>query len=111
LRRKAGTARILAVLEPRSNTMKLGVHKDQLASSLKAADQSWFFTPPDLGWDMKEQVSALGARARFADKVEDLARSVAAEARPDDHILIMSNGGFGGLHDKLLQLLKQKGAA
>ena len=111
LRARVGAARILAVLEPRSNTMKLGVHKDQLASSLKAADQSWFFTPPDLGWDMKEQVSALGARARFADKVEDLARSVAAEARPDDHILIMSNGGFGGLHDKLLQLLQQKGAA
>ncbi len=111
LRARVGAARILAVLEPRSNTMKLGVHNDQLASSLKAADQSWFFTPPDLGWDMKEQVIALGGRARFADKVEELARQVAAEARPDDHVLIMSNGGFGGLHDKLLQLLKQKGAA
>ena len=111
LRARVGAARILAVLEPRSNTMKLGVHKDQLASSLKAADQSWFFTPPDLGWDMKAQVSALGARARFVDKVEELARQVAAEARPDDHVLIMSNGGFGGLHDKLLQLLTQKGAA
>ena len=111
LRERVGAARILAVLEPRSNTMKLGVHKDQLASSLKAADQSWFFTPPDLGWDMKGQVSAMGDRARFADKVEDLARQVAADARRGDHVLIMSNGGFGGLHEKLLQLLRQKGAS
>ncbi len=111
LRARVGGARILAVLEPRSNTMKLGVHKDQLATALQAADQSWFFNPQDLGWNLPAQVTALGSRARFADKVEDLAQRVAAEARAGDHVLIMSNGGFGGLHEKLLQLLKLKGAA
>jgi UDP-N-acetylmuramate: L-alanyl-gamma-D-glutamyl-meso-diaminopimelate ligase len=102
LRRRVGRARILAVLEPRSATMKLGVHKDTLARSLDGADRVWFYSPPDLGWDVAAAVAPLGARAATLGDVDALARAVASEARDGDHVLVMSNGGFGGLHGKLL---------
>ncbi|MBS0612481.1 MAG: UDP-N-acetylmuramate:L-alanyl-gamma-D-glutamyl-meso-diaminopimelate ligase [Proteobacteria bacterium] len=108
LRARVGAARILAVLEPRSNTMKLGVHKDQLADALAAADAAWFYAPPNLGWDLPAQVAKLGARAHFGADVPGLAADVAQAARNGDHVLIMSNGGFGGLHDVLLQLLRKR---
>jgi UDP-N-acetylmuramate: L-alanyl-gamma-D-glutamyl-meso-diaminopimelate ligase len=111
LRRRVGAARILAVLEPRSATMKLGVHKDTLAGSLAAADRVWFYQPPDLGWNLAESIAPLGARARTAADVDALAAAVAAEARAGDHVLVMSNGGFGGLHGKLLAELARTGAA
>ena len=106
LRARVGHARIIAVLEPRSNTMKMGVHRDQLAPSLSTADLAWFFRPPDLGWDLEGAVASMGERARFSDSVESLAAGLAAQARPGDHILIMSNGGFGGLQEKLLAALR-----
>ena len=106
LRAQVGPARILAVLEPRSNTMKLGVHKDQLADSLAAADAAWFYNPPGLGWDLPSQVTKMGDKARFGSDVTQLAGDVAAAARAGDHVLVMSNGGFGGLHEKLLELLR-----
>jgi UDP-N-acetylmuramate: L-alanyl-gamma-D-glutamyl-meso-diaminopimelate ligase len=99
-------ARIIAVLEPRSNTMKLGVHREQLAPALALADRAWFLNSPDLGWDLPSAVAALGERASFAADVDSLVRGLAAESRPGDHILVMSNGGFGGLHDKLLGALR-----
>jgi UDP-N-acetylmuramate: L-alanyl-gamma-D-glutamyl-meso-diaminopimelate ligase len=105
LRAHVGAAPIVAILELRSNTMKLGALKDQLAASLAAADRCWFYTPPDLGWDLPAAVASLGARAQFAPTVEGLAAGIVAQARPGDHLLVMSNGGFGGLHEKLLQLL------
>ena len=108
LRARVGAARIVAVVEPRSNTMRLGVHRDQLARSLAAADQSWFFDPPDLGWDLPAAVSALGGKARFAGTVDALAAELADQARAGDHVLIMSNGGFGGIHDKLLGALRSR---
>ena len=108
LRARVGAQRILAVLEPRSNTMKLGVHRDQLAPSLKVADKSWFFAPEGLGWDLKGAVSGLGDRVSLAGTVDELLQELAAAARPGDHILIMSNGGFGGLHDKLLAALRAR---
>jgi len=111
LRSRVGAARIIAVLEPRSNTMKLGVHRDQLGQSLQKADAVWFFQPKDLGWDIREQVATLGARAQFSDQVDALAAGVAAAAHAGDHVLIMSNGGFGGLHEKLLTLLRQRAAS
>jgi UDP-N-acetylmuramate: L-alanyl-gamma-D-glutamyl-meso-diaminopimelate ligase len=110
LRTRVGNARIIAVLEARSNTMKMGVHKDQLAPSLATADLAWFFRPPDLGWDLQGAVASMGERARFAADVDGLASALAAEARGGDHILIMSNGGFGGLHEKLLAALKARPA-
>jgi UDP-N-acetylmuramate: L-alanyl-gamma-D-glutamyl-meso-diaminopimelate ligase len=108
LRARVGAQRILAVLEPRSNTMKLGVHRDQLAPSLNEADKSWFFAPKDLGWDLQSAVSGMADRVSLADSVDELVRDLATEARPGDHVLIMSNGGFGGLHDKLLAALRAR---
>ncbi len=111
LRRKVGGARILAVLEPRSNTMKLGVHRDTLAPSLAGADATWLYAPPDLGWDAGAVVAALGSRARLAGDIDALVRDLVAAARPGDQILVMSNGGFGGLHGKLLAALQTSAAA
>jgi UDP-N-acetylmuramate: L-alanyl-gamma-D-glutamyl-meso-diaminopimelate ligase len=108
LRARVGAQRILAVLEPRSNTMKLGVHRDQLAPSLKEADKSWFFAPRDLGWDLKGAVSSMGDRISLVPTIDELVHELRAEARPGDHVLIMSNGGFGGLHDKLLAALRAR---
>ncbi len=108
LRARAGAARIVAVLEPRSNTMKLGVHRELLAPSLAQADRSWFLTAPDLGWDLPAALASLGARAGFAASVDALVQALADDSRPGDHVLVMSNGGFGGLHDKLLATLRQR---
>lgn len=107
LRRRVGKARIIAVLEPRSNTMRMGVHQDTLAPSLMGADEVWLYTPADLGWDAKPVISALGARGRSSSSVASLATELAKSARPGDHVLIMSNGGFEGLHGKLLAELQK----
>ena len=108
LRTRVGSARIVAVLEPRSNTMKLGVHREQLAPALRSADRAWFLNPPDLGWDLPGAVAALDERAGFAANVESLVKELVEDSRPGDHILVMSNGGFGGLHDKLLAALRAR---
>ncbi|MFA7240359.1 MAG: UDP-N-acetylmuramate:L-alanyl-gamma-D-glutamyl-meso-diaminopimelate ligase [Sulfuricellaceae bacterium] len=104
LRNKVGGARILAVLEPRSNTMKLGVMKDALPGSLKDADRV-FCHSANLGWDAAAALSPLGDKASTHDDLAQLVGAIAAAARPGDHILIMSNGGFGGIHEKLLKAL------
>ena len=108
LRARVGDARIVAVLEPRSNTMKLGVHREQMAPALALADRAWFLTSPDLGWDLPSAVAALGARASFAASVDELVKGLTDDSRPGDHVLVMSNGGFGGLHDKLLAALRAR---
>jgi UDP-N-acetylmuramate: L-alanyl-gamma-D-glutamyl-meso-diaminopimelate ligase len=108
LRARVAGARIVAVFEPRSNTMKLGVHREQMAPALALADRAWFLNSPDLGWDLPSAVAALGARASFAASVDDLVKGLADDSRPGDHILVMSNGGFGGLHDKLLAALRAR---
>jgi UDP-N-acetylmuramate: L-alanyl-gamma-D-glutamyl-meso-diaminopimelate ligase len=109
LRRKVGgAARIIAVLEPRSNTMKLGVHRDTLAPSLADADETWLYAPPDLGWDAAAVVRSLGARGHLAADIDGLVRELVASARAGDHILVMSNGGFGGLHGKLVAALQAR---
>ena len=100
LRGKVGGARILAVLEPRSNTMKLGVMKDALPGSLKDADQVFCYTA-NLGWDAAAALAPLGDQAQTFDDLDDLVAAVTAVARPGDHVLVMSNGGFGGVHEKL----------
>jgi UDP-N-acetylmuramate: L-alanyl-gamma-D-glutamyl-meso-diaminopimelate ligase len=108
LRARVGAQRILAVLEPRSNTMKLGVHREQLAPSLDIADKSWFFAPKDLGWDLKGAVSSMGDRVSLSGSIDELLQDLVREARSGDHVLIMSNGGFGALHDKLLAALRAR---
>jgi UDP-N-acetylmuramate: L-alanyl-gamma-D-glutamyl-meso-diaminopimelate ligase len=108
LRARVAGARIVAVLEPRSNTMKLGVHREQLAPALELADRTWFLNSADLGWDLPSAVAALGARASFAPDVDALVKGLAEDSRPGDQVLVMSNGGFGGLHDKLLAALRAR---
>jgi UDP-N-acetylmuramate: L-alanyl-gamma-D-glutamyl-meso-diaminopimelate ligase len=104
LRHRVGGARILAVLEPRSNTMKLGVMKAQLPGSLHDADRVFCYAG-GLGWDAAEALAPLGDRAATFTDLGALVEAVASEARPGDHILVMSNGGFGGVHGKLLERL------
>jgi UDP-N-acetylmuramate: L-alanyl-gamma-D-glutamyl-meso-diaminopimelate ligase len=106
LRRRVGKQRIIAVLEPRSNTMRMGVHADTLGASLSAADEVWLYAPADLGWDAAATVADLGARAHVAGDHEVLLAGLKHSLRAGDHVLIMSNGGFGGLHTRLLQALK-----
>jgi UDP-N-acetylmuramate: L-alanyl-gamma-D-glutamyl-meso-diaminopimelate ligase len=104
LRKKVGAARIVAVLEPRSNTMKLGAMKDALPGSLAAADRVFCYAA-NLGWDVAEALAPLGAKATVCDDLDALVAGIAAEARAGDHVLVMSNGGFGGIHGKLLARL------
>ena len=104
LRRKVGNARILAVLEPRSNTMKLGVMKDALPGSLKDTDLVFCYAG-NLGWDARGALAPLGDKAVVKDDLSELIEAIAAAAKPGDHVLVMSNGGFGGIHEKLLKRL------
>ena len=106
LRRRVGTARILAVLEPRSNTMKLGTMKDALAASLGAADLVFCYAA-NIAWDPAASLKPLGERAQTHADLGELVDAIVATARPGDSVLIMSNGGFGGLHDKLLARLSR----
>jgi UDP-N-acetylmuramate: L-alanyl-gamma-D-glutamyl-meso-diaminopimelate ligase len=92
------------VLEPRSNTMKLGAMKAQLPGSLTDADATYCYAR-NLGWDAAEALAPLGAKARSFDDLEQMVAALAADAREGDQILVMSNGGFGGVHDKLLAAL------
>ena len=104
LRHKIGNARILAVLEPRSNTMKLGVMKNALPGSLKDADEVFCYGA-NLGWDAAEALAPLGGKAIVKNDLDELVAAIATSAHPGDHVLVMSNGGFGGIHEKLLQRL------
>nr|SPS06873.1 UDP-N-acetylmuramate:L-alanyl-gamma-D-glutamyl-meso-diaminopimelate ligase [Candidatus Nitrotoga fabula] len=104
LRAKTGNARIMAVLEPRSNTMKLGVMRNSLPASLREADMIFCYNS-SLGWDARAIFSQLGQRAIVTDQMDELIAAIATAARPGDHILIMSNGEFGGIHEKLLKRL------
>jgi UDP-N-acetylmuramate: L-alanyl-gamma-D-glutamyl-meso-diaminopimelate ligase len=100
--------RILAVFEPRSNTMKLGAMKAQLPWSLEEADLS-FCHSGGLGWDAVQALAPLGEQAVVCDSIDKLVQKVVAAVKPGDHVLCMSNGGFGGIHQKLLDALKAKG--
>ena len=116
LRRKVGASRILAVLEPRSNTMKLGTMKDALPGSLKAADLVFGYGAKGdgkeaLGWDLGAALSPLGDKARAFDDLSALVDAVSSAARPGDSVLVMSNGGFGGVHQKLLDALQVASAS
>jgi UDP-N-acetylmuramate: L-alanyl-gamma-D-glutamyl-meso-diaminopimelate ligase len=104
LRRRVGAARILAVFEPRSNTMKLGTMKAQLPWSLEEADLA-FCHSGGLGWDAAQALAPMGAKAQVADSIDGVIAQVLAAARPGDHVLCMSNGSFGGLHGRLLEAL------
>lgn len=117
LRARVGheNTRILAVLEPRSNTMKLGVMKAQLPASLAGADLVFGYGAPSgrdaLGWNLAEALAPLGGKAQAFDNLDALVKAVVHAARPGDQILVMSNGGFGGVHQKLLDALSARGTS
>lgn len=108
LRKKVGNARILAVLEPRSNTMKMGVHKDTLANSWQKADEVYLYEPEGMDWSLVESVAHSNAPAHCFKDVEKIVQGVCNVAQPGDHILVMSNGGFEGIHGRILDALKMK---
>jgi UDP-N-acetylmuramate: L-alanyl-gamma-D-glutamyl-meso-diaminopimelate ligase len=113
LRRQVGSARILAVLEPRSNTMKLGTMAARLPDALVDADLVFCFGAHSgkhaLGWNPADVLAPLGDRASSYDDIDALVAAVTAAARPGDQVLVMSNGGFGGIHGKLLNALEARG--
>jgi UDP-N-acetylmuramate: L-alanyl-gamma-D-glutamyl-meso-diaminopimelate ligase len=106
LRAAVGQAKIWAILEPRSNTMRMGVHKQQLSDSLKDADEVILYQPEDLDWDMQSVVDQLGAHAQLCRQLDEIVQRLQLQAQAGDHILVMSNGAFGGIHQRLLDALK-----
>lgn len=108
LRKKVGAARIIAVLEPRSNTMRMGVHNKTLGPSLMQADEAIFYQPPGLKWQVNDIVANMGPKGRVFDSIDEIVAHINSHARSGDHILIMSNGGFGGLHNKLIEVLQNQ---
>ncbi|OSN08892.1 UDP-N-acetylmuramate:L-alanyl-gamma-D-glutamyl-meso-diaminopimelate ligase [Lonsdalea britannica] len=103
-----GTARILAVLEPRSNTMKLGHCKTELAPSLGRADEVFLFQPQHISWQVAEVAEACVQPTHWSADIDTLVDMVAKTAQPGDHVLVMSNGGFGNIHEKLLETFQKQ---
>ncbi len=108
LRNKVGKQRILAVLEPRSATMKRGVHKETLAASLSAADQVFLYQPDSIDWSVEDIAEQCHQPAQVSSNVDELVTMIVEQAESTDQILVMSNGGFEGIHVKLLDALKAK---
>jgi len=106
LRKRVGEAPIIAVIEPRSNSMKLGAHRDGLPGSVAEADQVVWYAPPNLGWDLAATAAACPVPAVVCDSLEAIIARVKSQAAPGTQVVIMSNGGFGGLHGKLAKALE-----
>lgn len=106
LRKRVGDSPVVAVIEPRSNSMKLGAHRDGLPESVKLADQVFWYAPPNLGWDLAATAIACPVPAQVCTSLESIIAEVKALARPGTQVVIMSNGGFGGLHGKLAKALE-----
>ncbi len=111
LRRKVGRERIVAVVEPRSNTMRMGVHVDELGAALADADAVYLFRPPGLTWDLDVVADGLEPPGTVSDTIDDLLARLVSDLRKGDHVLVMSNGGFGGVHQKLLDALAARACA
>ncbi len=105
LRKKVGNRKIWAIIEPRSNTMRMGTHKDNLAQSASDADQVIWYQPAGLDWDLSPVIAASSVPARVAQTIDNIINDVAAKAESGDAIVVMSNGGFGGIHGKLVAAL------
>jgi len=99
--------RLIALIEPRSNTMRMGEHRSQLAAATAAADLVYWFQPAAMNWSLESVVENSTVPAQLADDVDELVERVVAEAGPGDLVVIMSNGGFGGIHRKLLARLEK----
>lgn len=109
MRPVAGSGRLIAVLEPRSNTMRLGTHRARLPESLTGADQVWLYQNEGLDWPVSEVCEALADKANWRDDLDNLIQDIVTASRPGDCLLVMSNGGFGGIHQRLLTALGQAG--
>ena len=107
-RKKIGQRRLWAIIEPRSNTMRMGSHKDGLAYAARMADQVIWYQPAGLNWDLSPVVAAATNPARIAPSLDDIISQVCSDAQAGDAIIIMSNGGFGGLHQQLIQALNTR---
>ncbi|MEN8205321.1 MAG: UDP-N-acetylmuramate:L-alanyl-gamma-D-glutamyl-meso-diaminopimelate ligase [Pseudomonadota bacterium] len=110
LRRRVGDARILLVLEPRSNTMRMGVHRNSLATSMQGADHIWLHQPDDIEWSLSDEMHSSKVPVAIKESIEAITADVIRHARAGDHILVMSNGAFGGIHLKLLEGLQESSA-
>jgi UDP-N-acetylmuramate: L-alanyl-gamma-D-glutamyl-meso-diaminopimelate ligase len=104
LRKHVGSEKIIAVLEPRSNTMRMGVHRKALAESLALADQALIYQPEDLGWDLSE-LKDYAENIQLCNSIDVIISKLASEVQPDSHFLMMSNGGFGGIYQRLKEEL------
>ena len=105
LRRQGGEARIIAVFEPRSQTMRLGLHAGALAGAFHDADLTFLYSPPDLCWDLLAETVVLGTRRRISGDIAEIVTQIADLARPGDQVVVMSNGGFGGIQERLIAAL------
>ncbi|MCO4759100.1 MAG: UDP-N-acetylmuramate:L-alanyl-gamma-D-glutamyl-meso-diaminopimelate ligase [Oceanospirillaceae bacterium] len=110
LRANVGDAQIIAVIEPRSNTMQQGVHQDTLAASSVMADQVYWSQPKNMDWSLEEAVADSPVPAYVCDNTDDIVRQVTASAEPGTHVVVMSNGGFEGIHGRLVSALERKSA-
>lgn len=108
LRARVGREPIVAVLEARSNTMRMGVHRESLAAALNEADRVLLYDPPNLGWDMGSVATALGAKCRRLPTVDAIIDTLVTELKPQQHVLMMSNGSFDGIHSRLLERLRNR---
>ena len=109
LRSKVGENRIIAIMEPRSYTMRMGVHGDALADSFSDADHILFFQPENISWDLKQQTFSLGKKREIFNEIDNIVENMVKMAKPRDHIVFMSNGGFGGIQQKLIKQLQEPG--
>ena len=107
LRKRIGGARLIAIVEPRSNSMKLGAHRDGLPESVVQADHVFWYAPANLGWDLAATVASSTVPTTVCDSLEQIIAAVTALATPGTQIVVMSNGGFGGLHSKLAEALAE----
>jgi UDP-N-acetylmuramate: L-alanyl-gamma-D-glutamyl-meso-diaminopimelate ligase len=108
LRAHVGAQRIIAVLDPASNTMRKGVHKDTLGDALAAADTAWVYRSPSVEWNVEMLEQTRGADVRVRDDMEALVHAVSEQATGDDHVLVMSNSGFEDFHQRLLDVLDER---
>ncbi len=106
MRGHVGDKRIWVLLEPRSNTMRMGIHKQQLAASLRSADKVCLYQPEDMEWDLAQVASELGDRAGVYTDADDIVETLRQQLKPGDHVVVMSNGSFAGIHLKLENMLK-----
>jgi UDP-N-acetylmuramate: L-alanyl-gamma-D-glutamyl-meso-diaminopimelate ligase len=106
----SGKGRILAVLEPRSNTMRMGVHKKRLLDSLQQADSIYLYQPDNIEWNLGDLARHSSVSARVYEDVDGIIRDVIKQAQPGDHVVIMSNGGFKSIHSRMLQALEKQAA-